>query len=543
METALTENAKTVIERRIAPKDSEGNPTETAEEVFLRVAGAVALADSVWDMSKIDEAREKFFGMMSRLDFLPNSPTLVNAGRPLGQLSACFVLPVPDSMEGIFESVKQAALIHKTGGGTGFSFSRLRAEGSGVGSTAGVASGPVSFMQVFDKATEVIKQGGTRRGANMGILRIDHPDIMKFIRMKDDNKTLQNFNISVAITDEFMDALKNEGKFFLRQPGTNANVGELSAVEVWDAITKGAHKTGDPGVVFIDRINSGKSNPVPGRGPIEATNPCGEQPLYAYDSCNLGSINLSNFVLDGKVDYARLSDVVKDAVHFLDNVIEINKWPNESIQEVSTAIRRIGLGIMGWADMLIKLKIRYGSKESIVLAESLMAFIQDQADQQSQMLGMKRGAFPDIGKSIYPVDSNLRNSTRTTIAPTGTISIIAGVSSGIEPVFAFEFIRSHYLDKDPSKRLDMKEIHPLLQDWIEEELTRKGVQDGGFELDIPEYFVSAHEVTPQEHIMMQAAFQAHTDNAVSKTINLPNDATVEDVSMAYKACHRVSRWL
>lgn len=528
----ITENAKVVVERRIAKRDNDGNPLETAEEVFTRVAHNIAQADYLYGKNdeQVHATEVKFFDMMYSLDFLPNSPTLVNAGRELQQLSACFVIPVEDSMEGIFESVKQAALIHKTGGGTGFSFSRLRSVNSNVSATSGIASGPVSFMQVFDKATEVIKQGGTRRGANMGILRVDHPDILEFIHAKDDLSKLQNFNISVAITDEFMNSLAVEGDYNLIDPRNGETVGTLNSRDVWNQLITSAHKTGDPGVIFIDRINSGKANPVPYRGPIESTNPCGEQPLYPWDSCNLGSINLSNFVISdprsGELvfDYARLRDRTQDAVHFLDNVIDMNKWPNEEIEKVSKAIRRIGLGVMGWADVLIKLKIEYGSEESFKMAEEVMKVISGEADKKSIELGLSRGSFPDFESSIYSDWPALRNSTRTTIAPTGTISIIAGCSSGIEPLFAREFTRSHYLDKDPNKRHEMKELHPAWAEYL-----------GGSNEDTiaPDWLKTANEINPAYHVMMQAMFQSYTDNAVSKTINLPREATVEDVEAAY----------
>lgn len=527
--TQITDNARTVLERRISIKDEEGEPLETAEDIFIRVASNIALAEANYCKSE-DEfaqkaaiAEKKFYTLMSNLDFLPNSPTLVNAGNELQQLSACFVIPVEDSMENIFEAVKQAALIHKTGGGTGFSFSRLRPENSTVSATSGIASGPVSFMQVFDKATEVIKQGGTRRGANMGILRIDHPDILSFIHVKDGKDSLSNFNISVAITDTFMEKVEHDQDYDLVDPKTNGVVQRISARKVWGEIIESAWKTGDPGVVFIDRINASKANPVPGRGPIESTNPCGEQPLYPWDSCNLGSINLANFVEDGKVDYPRLQEVIHDSVHFLDNVIDMNKWPNDKIAEVSMAIRRIGLGVMGWADMLIKMGVPYDSSEACYLAEQLSSFIQREADAASRKLAVERGPFPEWDKSIYKDDGIIRNATRTTIAPTGTISIIAGCSSGIEPVFALEFKRSHYLDKDPNKRHEMDEVHPELKNWREVNGSSP----------IPSYFRSAMEIDAKWHIAHQSAWQKNTDNAVSKTINLPSAATVEDVRSVY----------
>ena len=521
----LTENAKTVIERRIAARDDKGDPLETADQVFIRVAKNIAEADANYN-GDVEKAYNKFLRLLSSLDFIPNSPTLVNAGRELQQLSACFVIPVEDSMEGIFESVKQAALIHKTGGGTGFSFSRLRPGGSGVNKTSGIASGPVSFMQVFDKATEVIKQGGTRRGANMGILRVDHPDIEEFINIKNDLTKMNNFNISVAITDEFINALGTGKDYDIIDPVTKEKVGTKNSKHIWNSIIESAHRTGDPGVIFIDRINRGRANPVPSRGPVEATNPCGEQPLYPWDSCNLGSINLSNFVLDGKVDFPRLAEVSEDAVHFLDNVIDMNKWPNEHIKEVSLAIRRIGLGVMGWADMLIKLGIPYNSEEAVAVGSEVMKCIGNAADKKSIQLGLTRGSFPDFDKSIYnEIYPAMRNSTRTTIAPTGTISIIAGCSSGIEPLFALEFERSHYLDKtDPNKRTVLTEYHSEYKKWLDA---------NGKTENIPDYFVTSHNIDPMWHLMHQAAFQAYTDNAVSKTINFPSSATIDDIDTSY----------
>lgn len=524
----LTENAKVVIERRIAPKNENGEAIETAEQVFERVADNISQADANYG-GDVTKAKDKFLRLLTSLDFLPNSPTLVNAGRELQQLSACFVLPVEDSLEGIFESVKQAALIHKTGGGTGFSFTRLRPINSRVDQTSGIASGPVSFMQVFDKATEVIKQGGTRRGANMGILRVDHPDIEQFIHIKDDLAKMTNFNISVAATDEFMLAVAEERDYNLRDPRTGEIVAQANARNIWNQIISSAHSTGDPGLIFIDRINSGKANPVTFRGPIESTNPCGEQPLYSWDSCNLGSINLANFVTGGDspgVDFPRLAEITEDAVHFLDNVIDMNKWPNEHIKEVSMSIRRIGLGVMGWADMLIKLRIPYDSDEAVILASEVMKCISNAADKKSIQLGLSRGSFPDFAKSIYAETfPALRNSTRTTIAPTGTISIIAGCSSGIEPVFALEFERSHYLEKnDPNKRTVLTERHPEYDGWLNERT---------FNEQIPAWLKTSHEIEPAWHVLHQAAFQTYTDNAVSKTINFPKEATINDVESSY----------
>lgn len=526
----LTDNANIVMSKRILRKAEDGSPSETVDECFRRVAKFVAQADAAYSNDPENDVRntyDKFLRLLESLEFVPNSPTLVNAGTELGQLSACFVLPVEDSMSGIFDAVKNAALIHKTGGGTGFSFSRLRSSGSTVSSTVGIASGPVSFMGVFDKATETIKQGGTRRGANMGILHVDHPDIMEFINAKSDNTSLQNFNISVAATDEFMaDSVFDNPK--------------------WKAIVENAWYTGDPGLIFIDRINNGKSNPVPSLGPIEATNPCGEQPLYPYDSCNLGSIDVSKFVSDNTFDYGRLNDAVADSVHFLDNVIDVNKYPLPEIEQVSKDIRRIGLGVMGWADALIHMGIKYDSKEAVDKAEELMSFFSQAADRASAQLALKRGTFPLWDGSIYAKDeTRYRNSTRTTIAPTGTISIIAGCSSGIEPIFGLAFKRSHYVDDDPNKRKEMVDINAKYYTWLvdncssEEEVNEYVAKALSNEKhpNTPAEFITAGEIQPEWHIKHQAAFQKYTDNAVSKTINLPSSATVEDISNAYQMAY------
>ena len=553
----LSENALVVMDRRITARNDQGDSIETPQECFRRVAKNLAEAEMRFGGTEADRAaaEETFYRLISSLDFLPNSPTLVNAGRELQQLSACFVLPVPDSIDGIFEAIRNTAIIHKSGGGTGFSFSRLRPANDRVQSTMGVASGPVSFMKVFDAATEAIKQGGTRRGANMGILRIDHPDIDYFIGMKSDMTTLTNFNISVAVTDAFMQALKDGTTYDIINPKNGAVMGQRDAREIWATMTENAWKNGDPGVVFIDRINAGKANPVPKRGPVESTNPCGEQPLYSYDSCNLGSINLGHFTEgpDGarQVDYEHLSRVVRQAVHFLDNVIEMNAYPIPEIAETSHAIRRIGLGVMGWADMLIDMRIPYDSDEAMALSKEVMTFIQREADAASQQLALVRGTFPDWPDSIYgPRGSEgprpMRNSTRTTIAPTGTLSIIADCSGGVEPVFALAFIRSHYLDKDdPTKRTELAEVNERFEaiaraeSFYSEELIRFLAQGGHLveRAEVPDWvkrvFVTAHDIAPEWHVRCQAAFQEATDNAVSKTINFPNSATVADVRKAY----------
>ncbi len=559
--TPLSENAVVVMERRIVARDDTGAAIETPDQCFRRVARNLSQAELRYGGTEADReaSEEDFYRLLSSLDFLPNSPTLVNAGRDLQQLSACFVLPVPDSIDGIFKAIRDTAVIHKSGGGTGFAFSRLRPANDRVRSTMGVASGPVSFMTVFDSATEAIKQGGTRRGANMGILRVDHPDIDHFIEMKADMTTLTNFNISVAVTDEFMAALAEDGDYSLVSPKSGEAVGRRNAREVWRTMVENAWQNGDPGVIFIDRINGGRANPVPGRGPIESTNPCGEQPLYEYDSCNLGSLNLARFVVGEAgakaVDFERLGVTVHRCVHLLDNVIEMNQYPIEEIEETSRAIRRIGLGVMGWADMLLELRIPYDSEQALDLAREVMGFIQREADEASHNLSAVRGSFPEWGQSLYGPGGGegpmpLRNSTRTTIAPTGTLSIIANCSGGVEPVFALAFVRSHYLDKDdPTKRVELNEVNEHFErvargeGFHSDDLIDYLAHGGrlGERGDVPDWvkevFVTAHDIAPEAHVRMQAAFQEHTDNAVSKTINFPNEATVEDVATAYQLAY------
>ncbi|MFH1638885.1 MAG: vitamin B12-dependent ribonucleotide reductase [Chloroflexota bacterium] len=539
----FTENARRVLEKRYLKKDKQGRAVETPEDMLHRVAKTIAQAELIYD-DKADVAakEEEFYQLMASLDFLPNSPTMMNAGRELGQLSACFVLPVEDSMESIFDAVKYTALIHKSGGGTGFSFSRLRPESDRVGSTGGVASGPVSFMRAFDTATDVIKQGGMRRGANMGILSVDHPDIMKFITSKEDGKSLTNFNISVAVTDKFMEALKRGEDYDLINPHTKEAARQLNAGVVFEKIVEMAWKTGDPGIVFIDRIN--EDNPTPNLGKIESTNPCGEQPLLPYESCNLGSINLARMLTASRgkmrIDYPHLARVVKTAVNFLDNVIDINKFPLPEIAEKTRATRKIGLGIMGFADMLIQLGIPYDSEEALEIAKSVMKSIQDAATEASIELAGQRGVFPAFEGSVY-ASSNIkvRNATRTTIAPTGTISIIAGVSSGMEPLFALSYMRNildgaHMVEVNPHFEKAAKEGGFYSKELMEKLATGtqlhtiEGVPD-----DIKRVFVTAHEIAPEWHVRMQAAFQKSTNNAVSKTVNFPHSATLEDVKKVY----------
>ncbi|MBL7127161.1 MAG: vitamin B12-dependent ribonucleotide reductase, partial [Dehalococcoidales bacterium] len=490
---------------------------------------------------------DEFYRMMTSLDFLPNSPTLMNAGRELGQLSACFVLPIEDSMESIFDSVKNTALIHKSGGGTGFSFSRLRPERDRVGSTGGVASGPVSFIRAFDIATDVIKQGGMRRGANMGILNVDHPDILKFITSKEDMTALTNFNISVAVTSEFMEAVKAGADYNLLNPRTVEFEGKLNAKDVFDKIVDMAWKTGDPGIVFIDRINH--DNPTPHLGKIESTNPCGEQPLLPYESCNLGSINLARMLREGagsiEIDYPKMAETIKTAVRFLDNVIDVNKFPLPQIGEMTRKTRKIGLGVMGFADMLIQLGIPYNSEEALNLASEIMKFVSDEATRASEELGEERGLFPAFTGSIYDAADapRVRNASRTTIAPTGTLSMIAGCSSGIEPLFALSYTKNIL---DGAK---MVEVNPHFEaiarekGFYSEELMQK-LADGAHLADIegvPDavkpVFVTAHEITPEWHVKVQASFQKSTDNAVSKTVNFPREATREDVAKVYRLAY------
>jgi ribonucleoside-diphosphate reductase alpha chain len=540
----LNETAKKVLEKRYFKKDKNGKPIEDASDMFRRVAQVIASAETNYDKdADIHEWEDKFYGMMSALDFLPNSPTLMNAGRELGQLSACFVLPVEDSMDAIFETVKNTALIHKSGGGTGFSFSRLRPETDRVGTTGGVASGPVSFMRVFDSATDVIKQGGTRRGANMAILSVDHPDIMKFISAKQDMVSLTNFNISVAITDAFMRALKNNKDYDLINPHTGKKVGKLNAVKVFDTIANQAWLTGDPGVIFIDKIN--KYNPNPNIGKIESTNPCGEQPLLPYESCNLGSINLSHMLKKKKnkyeIDWAKLEATTRLATRFLDDVIDVNKYPIEKIDKQTKATRKIGLGIMGFADMLMLLGIPYNSDEAIKLAEKIMKFISETSHKVSEELGKERGLFPAYEGSIFSTGNKetRRNSTCTTIAPTGTLSIIAGCSSGIEPLFALCFTRNIL---DNQKFIEVNPIFSQIakeNGFYSDELMER-LANGEHLADMPEVpeefkklCVTAHEIDIDWHIKMQAAFQKYTDNAVSKTINFKHEATVDDIKEAY----------
>jgi ribonucleoside-diphosphate reductase alpha chain len=547
----LSENAKRVLKRRYLKKNHQGKIIETPEQMFRRVARHIAKAEKKYgdpSTEHLERWEETFYDVMTESKFLPNSPTLMNAGRRLGQLAACFVLPVEDSMEGIFGALHHAALIHKSGGGTGFAFSRLRPKNSTVGTTGGVASGPVSFMKIFNTATEQVKQGGTRRGANMAILRVDHPDIMEFIFSKENNSELNNFNISVGVSNNFMEAAAKEEDYDLIDPRDQSTIGTLNAREVYQTLVKQAWKNGDPGIIFLDRIN--RDNPTPQLGDIESTNPCGEQPLLPMEACNLGSINLAKFVMengDGPViDYEGLKDVVYTTVRFLDNTIDMSKYPLPEIHEMVHGNRKIGLGVMGFADMLYQLKISYNSEEALETAETVMRFIQENAHDASQNLADERGVFPNWEKSICKdQDIKLRNATCTTIAPTGTLSIIAGCSSGIEPLFALSFVRN-VMDNDK-----LLEVNPYFKEVandrrfysreLMDEIAKKGSIKKIKQIpkDVRNVFVTAHDVSPEWHIRMQAAFQKYTDNAVSKTVNLPHDATVDDVMKVYNLAYEL----
>jgi len=537
---SLSENARHVVERRYLLKDELGRIVETPREMFRRVAKAVAEADSRYDQGlNVRELEGEFFDLLVNLDFLPNSPTLMNAGTEIGQLSACFVLPVGDSIRSIFEAVKNMAIIHQSGGGTGFSFSRLRPKDDVVKSTGGIASGPLSFMRVFDEATEIIKQGGRRRGANMGTLRVDHPDIVDFIRAKEKGRFLTNFNISVSATDRFMEAVKSDGRYDLINLRTGKITKTLRAKAVFDRAVKSAWKTGDPGFIFIDEIN--RHNPTPDLGEIESTNPCGEQPLLPYESCNLGSINLSRMVRDGSIDWEKLKRTAHMGIHFLDNIIDINNFPLSEIASITKGNRKIGLGVMGFAEMLIQLGIPYASNEALEVAEGVMKFIQEEAIAQSMELARQRGSFPNFRGSLWEKRgyNGMRNASVITIAPTGTLSIIADTSSGIEPLFAISFYREIL---EGTKLLEVNRLFQSMaeaegiasRDLMESIALKGSIQDlPSVPMHLKHIFLTALDIPPEWHVRMQAAFQKYTDNAVSKTINLPQDATVEDVAEAY----------
>lgn len=557
----LSQNARTVLEKRYLVKDKTGKPVETPEEMFWRVAAVVAEADRRYGVT--DEALKRtaktFYELMTQRRFEPNSPTLMNAGRPLGQLSACFVLPVDDALSnghaGIYDTLRSMALIHQSGGGTGFSFSRLRPNGSMVRSTTGVASGPVSFMKLYDASTDAVKQGGTRRGANMGILRVDHPDVMDFIGCKEDLTQIVNFNISVGVTDKFMKALEADGMYDLVNPVTQEVTGQLRAKDVWDRMIVGAWRTGEPGVFFIDEAN--RFNPVPHLGAYEATNPCGEQPLLPYDVCNLGSINVGHYVEDGAMNWTAFAADVHLSTHFLDNIIDVNKYPLPEIDALAKRIRRIGLGVMGFADALVRLGIAYDSDEGVAFGKKVMEFLDVEGKKESERLARERGAFPEWAQSIWGPDATcardengtrirpmqmLRNCNVTTVAPTGTISIIAGCSSGLEPLFAVAFMRNQAGAMMPDVNDDFVAI-ARREGWYSDDLMQRIAKTGhiGFD-EVPtkwqRVFVTANAILPEWHIRMQAAFQDHCDSAISKTTNFAHTATMEDVRAIYDLAYR-----
>jgi len=558
----LSPNAVTVLERRYLVKDDQGTPVERPDALFRRVARTVAEPDRRYGASDkgVEGLAETFFELMATRVWMPNSPTLMNAGRPLGQLSACFVLPVDDCLSngqsGIYDTLRAMALVHQSGGGTGFSFSRLRPKNDVVRSTMGVASGPVSFMKLYDASTDVVKQGGTRRGANMGILRVDHPDILEFVTCKDDLTQVTNFNISVAVTDAFMKAVEEGTSYDLIHPRSGKVMGQLDARDVFRQIVHGAWKTGEPGVYFIDRANY--YNPVPRLGSYEATNPCGEQPLLPYDVCNLGSINLGLFVKQGDVDWERLRTAVHVCTHFLDNVIDANRYPLAEIDDLANRIRRIGLGVMGWADLLVRLGIPYDSDEGVALGRRVMEFVDEEAKVASEQLAEQRGVFPEWETSIWGPDAScargpdgervrpmrrLRNCNLTTVAPTGTISIIANCSSGIEPLFAVAFMRNQAGVLMPDVNEDFVAI-ARQEGWYSDDLMQRIAEAGHIHFDaVPaqwqRVFVTAHDVTPEWHIQMQAAFQEFTDSAISKTCNFGHDATEEYVEKIYRYAYKL----
>ncbi len=547
----LSLNALIVLKNRYLRKDENGDVVETPRQLFQRVAKDLAQAEMLY-RGDIKKTEQEFFDITANLDFLPNTPTLMNAGTPIQQLSACFVLPVPDDLAGIFETLKQAVLIHQTGGGTGFSFSRLRPKGDIVKTTGGIASGPVSFMKAYDCASGVIKQGGRRRGANMAILNADHPDILEFISCKEKEGEITNFNISCGITEKFMDAVKKNEDYDLINPRNNEVFRRINARKVFDFIVANAWKNGEPGIIFLDRINDKNTNPTPFLGQIESTNPCGEQPLLPYEACNLGSINLSNMakgeITKAEIDWEKLRKTVKLAVRFLDNAADRSKFPLQQITDMVRANRRIGLGVMGFADMLIKIGIPYNNKDAIEIAEKIMKFIHDEAWLMSAELGLKRGSFPNFRRSLlkdkYPA---VRNCTATTIAPTGTIGIIAGCSQGIEPIFAVSFKRAHVLGGTE----ELFEVHHLFVEiakkrgFYSDDLIKRIAGQGSIRQikEIPEdvrrIFITTHDCTPEDHIRIQAAFQKYTNNAVSKTVNFPYSVTTDDVEKVYMLAYEL----
>jgi ribonucleoside-diphosphate reductase alpha chain len=558
----LSQNARTVLEKRYLVKDAQGKPIESPEDMFWRVATVVAEADRRYGASEaqVQAVAEEFYALMTQRRFEPNSPTLMNAGRPLGQLSACFVLPVDDALSngqsGIYDTLRSMALIHQSGGGTGFGFSRLRSKGSMVRSTTGVASGPVSFMQLYDASTDAVKQGGTRRGANMGILRVDHPDVLEFIACKEDLTKITNFNISVAITETFMQALKAGTTYDLVEPTTGEKKGELDARLVWDKMVLGAWRTGEPGVFFVDEAN--RYNPVPHLGAYEATNPCGEQPLLPYDVCNLGSINVGHYVRDGQMDWEAFRRDIHTSTHFLDNIIDVNKYPLPEIDALSKRIRRIGLGVMGFADALVRMGIPYDTPEGVEMGRRVMEFVDVESKKESERMAKERGPFPEWARSIWGPDETcardvagqrvrpmqmLRNCNVTTVAPTGTISIIAGCSSGLEPLFAVAFMRNQAGVMMPDVNEDFVAIAKR-EGWYSDELMERIAKTGTVQhAEVPakwqRVFVTANAISPEMHVRMQAAFQRHCDSAISKTTNFGHAATVEDVRAIYELAYEL----
>ncbi|MEM3008156.1 MAG: vitamin B12-dependent ribonucleotide reductase [Candidatus Nitrosotenuis sp.] len=540
-------NALQVLQRRYLLRDETGRIIESPTQLFRRVAKAIALAELNYEQNAdIKKIEEEFFEIMSNFEFLPNTPTLMNAGTRVGQLAACFVVPVEDSLTGIFDAAKSTALIHQTGGGTGFSFSKLRPQGDYVKSIDGAASGPITFMTVFDRTTEVIKQGGKRRGANMGILSVEHPDILDFVQCKSKEGFLTNFNISVAVTDRFMNAVKKNKSYKLVNPRTKKTTQTVSAKKVFDLIVQNAWKTGDPGLIFIDEIN--RHNPTPKLGPIEATNPCGEMPLLYWESCNLGSINLAKIVKNKKIDWSKLKKLVRLGVRFLDDVIDVNKYPLPQIEKITKANRKIGLGVMGFAEALIQLEIPYNSEGALAIGSQIMKFIKEQGHAMSQELGAQRGSFANFEQSIWKTKKHyktMRNATVTTIAPTGTISIIANCSSGIEPLFAVSYVRN------VMEKTELFETNQYFEEIAKregfyskklmEEISKSGTIQhiNSIPKKIRKIFVTAHDISPSWHIMMQAVFQKYTDNAVSKTINLPQNATQRDVKNAFWLAYKL----
>ncbi len=541
----LSLNALQVLERRYLQKDENGKIVESPEDMFRRVANNIAQAEKNYKGGNVEEAEEKFYKIMTQLEFMPNSPTLMNAGTDIQQLSACFVLPVGDSMEEIFDSVKNAALIHKSGGGTGFSFSRLRPRNDSVKSTTGVSSGPISFMRVFDIATDVIKQGGKRRGANMGVLRVDHPDILNFITMKSDMVSLTNFNISVGLTDKFMKALEAGEEYDLLNPRNGDVVQSLPARHVFDLILDMAWKNGDPGVIFLDTMN--KTDKIPHTGPIESTNPCGEQPLKAYESCNLGSINLNKIITEDKeIDWDKFREIIHASIHFLDNVIDMNKYPIEEIGKVSRASRKIGLGIMGFGDMLFQLGIAYDSEEGREMTNKILGFLNKEAEAKSIQLAEERGAFPVWEGSTYEKKGiKIRNACQTTIAPTGTIGMICEASGGIEPNFAISYIKN-VMDGTELVYTN-KYFKKVAQDrgFYSKDLMREIARVGSIQNideipeDVKEVFVTAQDISPEDHVKLQAVAQSHIDSAVSKTVNFPHHATTRDIEESYLLAYKM----